>query len=53
MTTTYPVDPVEPVDRRPEMTPEEWRLHILSVMGRWHGDLERPDQGDFEVRDSM
>jgi hypothetical protein len=32
---------------------EEWRQFVLSTAGAWQGDLERPEQGIFEERDSL
>ncbi len=37
----------------PSMTQEEWREFVLSTAGAWQGDLERPDQGEYEVRDEF
>jgi hypothetical protein len=31
---------------------EEWRQFVLSTAGAWQGDLERPEQGEYEVRDN-
>ena len=43
---------IEPVGPAP-MTQEEWRKFILETAGAWQGDLERPAQGEFEVRDEL
>jgi len=32
---------------------EEWRQFVLSTAGAWQGDLERPEQGEYEVRDKL
>jgi hypothetical protein len=32
---------------------EEWRQFVLSTAGAWQGDLERPEQGEFEERDEL
>ncbi len=37
----------------PKMTQEEWRAFVLSTAGAWQGDLERPEQGEYEVRDEL
>ena len=46
---------VEPVDaavgQTAKMTPEEWKRFVDETAGAWKGDLERPDQGDLEIRD--
>lgn len=34
-------------------TKEEWQTFITSMAGRWQGDFERPDQGEFEQRDPL
>jgi hypothetical protein len=31
-------------------SPDEWRRGILETAGRWQGDIERPEQGDYEQR---
>ena len=35
------------------MTQEEWHKFILETAGAWQGDLERPAQGEFELRDEL
>ncbi len=46
---------VEPVDaavrKTGKMTPEEWKRFVDEIAGAWKGDLQRPDQGDLEIRD--
>ena len=32
---------------------EEWRQFVLSTAGAWQGELERPEQGDYEERDEL
>jgi hypothetical protein len=44
---------VESVNPKPTMTQDEWRAWVGSLAGRWQGDFERPDQGEFEQRDSL
>jgi hypothetical protein len=46
---------VEPADvavgKATKMTPEEWARFVDETAGAWKGDLERPAQGELEVRD--
>lgn len=48
---------VEPADvtvkRTEKMTPEDWARFVDQTAGAWKGDLERPEQGEFEVRDQL
>jgi hypothetical protein len=30
---------------------EAWLKFIADTAGRWQGDLERPEQGEYEIRD--
>jgi len=32
---------------------DEWRQGILETAGKWQGELVRPEQGEFEQRDSL
>ena len=32
--------------------PSDWHTFIQETAGAWEGDFERPDQGDYEVRDA-
>jgi hypothetical protein len=34
-------------------SPEEWRRRVLATAGKWQGELERPEQGEYEQRDSL
>lgn len=43
---------IEPLPR-PALTQEEWRKFVLSTAGAWQGDLERPEQGEYEQRDEL
>lgn len=43
------IDPV--FNQRP--TKAEWDRWVDSVAGSWQGPLERPAQGEFEVREPM
>lgn len=31
----------------------EWRELVLSTAGKWQGDFERPEQGNFEQREPL
>lgn len=35
------------------LTPDEWRKRVLETAGKWQGDFERPEQGEYEKRDSL
>ena len=59
---TLPVGPAE-ADREVQITieplgpttlsPEEWRQRILETAGKWQGELERPEQGEYEQREPL
>jgi hypothetical protein len=34
-------------------TPDEWRQRILETAGKWQGEFERPDQGEYERREPL
>lgn len=36
-----------------EISPAEWRQRILDSAGKWAGDFERPEQGEFEQREPL
>lgn len=40
------VEPVGP----PVLSPDDWRQRILETAGKWQGELERPEQGEYEQR---
>jgi len=42
---------IEPVP--PAMSQEEWRRHIMETAGKWEGEFERPEQGEYEQRESF
>jgi hypothetical protein len=42
---------VEPVGVPP--SPDEWRRRVLETAGQWQGPVERPEQGEFEQRESL
>jgi hypothetical protein len=35
------------------MSPEDWDKGILATAGKWQGDFERPDQGEYEKREPL
>ena len=35
------------------ISPEEWRRGIRETAGKWQGELERPDQGEYEQREPL
>jgi hypothetical protein len=43
---------VEPVSQK-VMTQEEWQELVMSTAGAWHGELERPPQGEYEEREPL
>jgi hypothetical protein len=58
---TVPVGPAD-ADREVQVTvdpvgappsPDEWRRRVLETAGKWQGPLERPEQGNFEQRESL
>ena len=32
---------------------DEWRQFVLETAGAWQGELERPEQGEYEQRDEL
>jgi hypothetical protein len=48
---------VEPADatlgKTAKITPEEWARFVNETAGARKGDLERPEQGELEVRDQL
>jgi hypothetical protein len=44
---------IESPSPRRTMTQDEWRAWVESMAGSLPGDFERPDQGEFEQRDSL
>jgi len=32
---------------------EEWQKFILSTGGKWQGEFERPEQGEYEQREPL
>jgi hypothetical protein len=43
------VEPVGP----PGLSPDEWRRGILETAGKWQGEFERPEQGEYEQREPL
>jgi hypothetical protein len=39
------------VEHTARMSREEWARFVATTAGAWKGELERPEQGEFEVRD--
>ena len=37
----------------PPLSPEEWRQRILETAGKWQGEFERPEQGEYEQREPL
>jgi hypothetical protein len=35
------------------MSPEEWQRRVLSTAGKWQGEFERPEQGEYEPREPL
>jgi predicted DNA-binding antitoxin AbrB/MazE fold protein len=35
------------------MSQEEWRAIVLSTAGKWEGEFERPEQGEYEQREPL
>jgi hypothetical protein len=48
---------VEPADvtlaKTAKLTQEEWARFVNETAGAWKGELERPEQGELEVRDQL
>jgi len=32
---------------------EDWRRRILATAGKWQGEFERPEQGEYEQREPL
>ena len=39
--------------KEPFATREEWVKFVREMAGSWEGEFHRPDQGQYEVRDSF
>jgi hypothetical protein len=35
------------------LSSEEWRRCILETAGKWQGEFERPEQGEYEQREPL
>jgi len=35
------------------LSPDEWRRRILETAGKWQGEFERPEQGEYEQREPL
>jgi hypothetical protein len=43
---------VEPVGPG-ALSPDEWCQRILETAGKWQGEFERPEQGEYEQREPL
>ena len=43
------VEPIGPT----VLSAEEWRQRVLETAGKWQGELERPEQGEYEQREPL
>ncbi len=43
---------IEPVRPAP-MSQEEWQHWVDETAGKWQGEFERPEQGEYEQREPM
>jgi hypothetical protein len=37
----------------PIVSPEEWRQGIMETAGKWQGEFERPERGEYEQREPL
>lgn len=44
---------IEPVANDRRMTREEWTAFLARTAGVWQGEFERPEQGEYETRNSL
>ena len=35
------------------LSPDEWKRRILETAGKWQGEFERPEQGEYEQREPL
>jgi hypothetical protein len=35
------------------MSQDEWKELVLSTGGKWQGEFQRPEQGDYERREPL
>lgn len=51
---TMGVDDVTPPPVGPRSpSPDEWRRLVLETAGKWQGEFERPEQGEYEEREPL
>ncbi len=43
---------VEPIGSE-SLSLDEWRQRLLDTAGKWQGELVRPEQGEYEHRESL
>jgi hypothetical protein len=43
---------VEPVGPQGQSS-DEWRQRVLETVGKWQGEVERPEQGEYEPREPL
>ena len=44
---------IEPLMARPAESDADYTEFLRTTAGAWQGDFERPEQGEFEVRDPL
>lgn len=44
---------VESIASKKPMSQEDWSAWVDSMAGSWHGDCERPPQGEYEEREPL
>jgi hypothetical protein len=37
----------------PTQSPDEWRRGVMETAGKWEGEFERPEQGEYEKREPL
>jgi hypothetical protein len=37
----------------PAMSQEEWRRFVMETGGKWQGEFERPERGEYEQREPL
>jgi hypothetical protein len=50
--TVETVETASEPSTRPQ-TQDEWLRFIEATAGKWQGELERPPQGEYELRDEL
>jgi hypothetical protein len=46
-------DATPPPVGSPSLSPDQWRRLILETAGKWQGEFERPEQGEYEEREPL